>query len=349
MNQMKLTVKPSEAKPIIKFAIEKGFNLMLVGPPGCGKTYMVNQVCKELQADLEVFYASTMDPTYITGYPFPKKTADGETNEADFLLYGQMKKLMTATRLTVGFWDDFGQASKAVQSSAMNPLQVKIVNGQKLPDCVRWIIATNSKEHGANVQGILEPIKSRMHIILHIVPDLDDFLAYWLAESLPVPIYVYLRNNPSRLFDFKPSQDILPYPCPRAWENAGRMMAEDPDDNILMFLLAGAVGEADAMGVLQTMEMMKKMVDPELPLKDPNNAPIPDETTVLLGLIGAMIYRTTKKNVKNLLTYARRLPIEFAGKLRIDAISKSKKDNLDIENTAEYGELIRYTGNILMA
>jgi hypothetical protein len=351
MNGMakKITVKPSELAEILEFAITQGLNILLVGPPGIGKTYIVNWVCKKLKAALEVFYTSTSDPTEVKGFPFPKKNSKGEAEEADFLLYGQLANLMKAKKLTVAFLDDFGQANGAVQAGWMNPLQSKIINGKKLPECVRFILATNRKEDGAGVSGLLEPIKSRMHLIIHIEPDIDDFLKWWLSEGLPVEIYAYLRNNPGRLIDFKPSKDILPYPCPRSWEYAGRILQGKPSDNILLACLAGAVGEPDAMALMEFIEIMKNAVDPEAVIKSPEGAPIPERTTILFGLLSALIYRLSEKTMKPILKYARRLPVEFASKLRVDALMKATKDGFDIQNTTEYGELIRYTGNLLMA
>jgi hypothetical protein len=341
-NAQIITVRPSELKTILMFAIQNNLNTLIEGAPGIGKTYIVNQVAEALKADIEVFYSSTADPTEIKGFPFKKN----ET-EADFLLYGQFQRLMKAKKLTIAFFDDFGQATPAVQSSLMNPLQARLINGKKLPDCIRFILATNGREHGANVHGILEPIKSRMHLIIKLIPDLDDFLSWWLDQELPVEIYAFLRSNPQRLQQFKPSKDIVNYPCPRTWEYAGKMLKAGLPKGLELACISGSVGPGDAMALLAFIDIMKDAVDPDSVIKFPDTAPVPDRTAVMFGLIGALIYRMTNKNFKPILKYAKRLSVEFASKLRHDCLKKAQKESFDIVNSTEYGDLVRYTGNIV--
>jgi len=259
-----------------------------------------------------------------------------------------MAELVKTNKLTVCFLDDFGQASPAVQASWMNPLQSRIVNGQKISDKVRFVLATNRREDGANVHGILEPIKSRMHIIVQVKPDLDDFLEWWLEEELPVEIYGYLRSNPQRLWDFKPSKDIVNYPCPRTWEYAGKAFKAGMPKGLEMAILAGAVGDGDAMALLSFIDIMKEAVDPDMVFKDPVHTPIPERTAVMFGLMAALVFKLNKDNFRPFLKYARRLSIEFSSKLRYDALVKARIGKFDITGCEEYGDLVRYTGNVMM-
>ena len=65
------TVKISECKPILRRAVAKRRPVFVWGPPGAGKSDMVNQVAAEWPRSAVVdLRMALMDPTDIKGVPY---------------------------------------------------------------------------------------------------------------------------------------------------------------------------------------------------------------------------------------------------------------------------------------
>jgi hypothetical protein len=337
-------VNQAELVKLLTFAILNKSTTLTVGPPGVGKTALYEYVAKEIKHDFVAMYPATSDPTEPNGFPFK-----GD-KYANFQLYGKIAKLVETKKPTVCLLDDFGQATNAVQSAYMNPIQCRrLPNGQSISDTVVFALATNRREDGANVQGILEPIKSKVNKIFHLHPTVEPFLEWWLNQDLPVEVYAYLRTYPHRLWDFKPSKDIVSYPCPRTWEEAGKDLKRGIPKGLEMACLAGSIGDADACDLLSFIEVMKNAVAPDDVISKPETATIPERAPIMFGLMAGLIYKMNTKNFKPILKYATRLGVDFATKLRHDMLVKSKVIKTDITNCAEYGNLVRHTGNVQMA
>ena len=77
-------------------------SLLIQGPPGIGKTDIVDQGAAAAGADELTVYCATSDPTDPKGMPatwFDKETGH---QEADFLPFGYLKKMISATRTRTG-------------------------------------------------------------------------------------------------------------------------------------------------------------------------------------------------------------------------------------------------------
>ena len=65
------TLKISECKPIIRKAVNKKRPVFIWGPPGSGKSDMVDQVANEFDNSLVIdMRMALMDPTDIKGVPY---------------------------------------------------------------------------------------------------------------------------------------------------------------------------------------------------------------------------------------------------------------------------------------
>src|SRR4051794_32553163 len=130
------------AKRVVRRKIAAGLEVLLVGAPGVGKTQLVYELAQEEGYDVILSHPAVEDPTDVKGVPFPSK--DGET--ACFLPYGILAQAMPATKRTLWFIDDLGQAHEDVQAAYMQLLLGGQIGGHKIPDCVRFIAATNRKQ-----------------------------------------------------------------------------------------------------------------------------------------------------------------------------------------------------------
>ena len=119
-------MKPSQLKRLLAKTIPAREPVLITGAPGTGKSDIVEQATREAGAELIISHPVTSDPTDFKGLG---ALVDGE---AKFLPFDQLKDLITATRPTVFFLDDLGQAPPAVQAAAMQLILARRVNGHKV-------------------------------------------------------------------------------------------------------------------------------------------------------------------------------------------------------------------------
>ena len=110
-------MNPSQLSQLLSVSISEHEPILVKGPPGCGKSDIINSAAVSAQADSVMFHGVTSDPTDAKGIGWVERTNEGL--RADFVPFGDLLKLMAATRPTVAFLDDFGQAAPAVQASFM--------------------------------------------------------------------------------------------------------------------------------------------------------------------------------------------------------------------------------------
>ena len=153
-----ITVGPKRAMGLIKQAVEADVPVLLVGPPGVGKSDITRQVADSLQADHVVSHPPVEDPTDPKGLPWP----DAAGGTARFLPFGQLARVLNSTRLTLWNLEDLGHASRAVQGAYMQFVQARACGEHTLPAHVRLIATTNRpSDKGAGVDTVLAPLISR--------------------------------------------------------------------------------------------------------------------------------------------------------------------------------------------
>ena len=104
---------PSQLTDFLQFAIKHKEPVLIKGAPGVGKSDIVAKACALAKADLIISHPVVADPTDYKGLPFPSE----DKTEANFLPFGDLKKLINAQKPTVFFLDDMGQAPPSVQAA----------------------------------------------------------------------------------------------------------------------------------------------------------------------------------------------------------------------------------------
>src|SRR6185312_7031090 len=107
-------MKPNTLSGYLKKAIVRNYPVLIKGKPGIGKTEIISAAASDADSDLIISHPVVADPTDFKGLPFP--TSDGR---AEFLPYGDLDRIKKASKKTVYFLDDLGQASAAVQAACM--------------------------------------------------------------------------------------------------------------------------------------------------------------------------------------------------------------------------------------
>lgn len=282
---------------LAKLAIANKWPLLVEGSPGIGKSEIIVQACKACSTDFMIAHPVTSDPTDYKGLP-------GIVNgQAEFLPYGELRRLIDAKAPLVCFVDDLGQGSQAVQAALMQLVLAREINGVKISDKVVFIAATNRRADNAGVSGLITPLRSRFRSTVELVPDAKEVASYLLSKGAPIELCAFLNLRPAMVntFDQKTAREGKPFACPRTisfladFLNAGIDNAET---------LSGCVGESFAVEFAGFRAMFKAIGNlPAQILTNPQTAPIPDEIDRLFAISAALTYHATVKNIDALGAY----------------------------------------------
>jgi hypothetical protein len=328
-------MKPSDLATILGRMIAARLPVLVTGAPGVGKSDIVAQAAKDAGADVIISHPAVADPTDAKGLPWIAKDGDSAT----FLPFGELAQAIRATKPTVWFLDDLGQAPPSVQASFMQLLLARRVNGHLLPGCVTFIAATNRRTDRAGVSGILEPVKSRFAAIVELEADLDDWCRWAFANDVPAELIAFLRFRPDLLCAFQATADLTNSPVPRTWAHAGKLLALGLPMALQHQAIVGAVGEAAAVEFGAFLRLYRDLPSIDAILMDPDAAPIPEQPATRYAVVTALAMRSTERNFGRVARYAERLTDGGAGEFAALLVRDAARKDAAITQTVEFVRL----------
>ena len=310
--------------------------ILLVGPPGVGKTDGMLQAAASLGYDVQVSHPVVEDPTYAAGYPFP--APDHES--ARFLPFGHLARACKATKPLLWFLDDLGQASRATQASYMQLLLGRAVGEHKLPDCVVFAAATNRRTDASGVEGILAAVLSRFATVLQVETHLDDWCAWACTQGIDPRLIAFLRLRPDLLHAFDPTKtrDMEPFPCPRTWAKLDAVLRMPLAVAVRCEAYCGTVGRGAGTEFVAFLDLWGRLPNIDGILLAPDTAPVParSESAVLYALAAGLAYRATAQNVGRVLRYCERLREARCEEYAALCIRDTIRRHPAVQNTAEF-------------
>ena len=299
-------MRPSEAVPFLEVAFKHRRRVLLKGPPGTGKTFMGIQAAKHLGWDDIGLCVPLLSPVKVGGYPRPPSEAGGD---ATHCLFDGIAQAFRAVKPTLLRFEDLTMGNGETLKAVLELFQFGKIDGRVLPECVCLFATGNDVGHGADVQGLIEPLKNRFHTIVNIEPHLDDTVAYGLAHGWPADLLAYLRNAPDALHDWKPSKSVsIDGATPRGWEYVAEWINIGVDD---AEVIGGCVGKGRATAYLAFRGLMGELPDVDACLLDPDGAPVPENPSARFLVSMALSAKMTAGNLGQCVKYLNRLPAMF--------------------------------------
>lgn len=296
-------MKIQEFGDLLEKALPRKKRVLAVGKPGVGKSFMHAQACRRLGFDYIPICSPLQSPVKIGGYPRPPVEAEGEATHA---LFDGIARAFKATKPTYLVFDDLGMAGGETLKAIVDLVQFGRIDNRTLPDCVVVGGATNDVGHGADVQGLIEPLKTRWHAIVQVETDVDDVVGYGLAAGWPADLCGFLRNSPVALHDWKPSKSMsIDGACPRGWEYVAGWINDGIDDPEV---ISGCVGKGRATEYLAFRSLVNDLPDIDALLLDPDSAPVPENPGAQFLVSATLSSRMTAGNMGACLKYLGRLP-----------------------------------------
>lgn len=327
------TLRPRDMMALMEAMVPAGEQLLMVGPPGYGKTSMCAQVAQKLGYDLVVFHPAVDEPVDYKGLP-----GFDHDNRAEFHPYGHLRHLLEADRPTLAVFDDFGQADESVQKATMQLLGSRELNGKQVSDQVVFAAATNDKGQRAGVRGLLEPVKSRFDSIQHLQVHVDDWTE-WALQSGTVPeeLIAFINHRPDFLDAWEPNAELINTPNPRSIVKAGNKIRLGLSPGLEQSAMAGAAGGAFAQEFAGFMQVYRNLPDPKLTLQEPDKAKLPvDDAMTTYAMVAACTAHADKKTAQGYFRLMERLCEENAAEYAVLGVKMVNQRNQELFNTSAY-------------
>lgn len=285
----------------------------LMGPPGLGKTYAIEQSAEELGAKCAVFLTATMDPTDVVGVPHPVG------NVTKFLPPEDLMELTDNAEYTgpmIALFDDLPACQEQVFAALFRLFQQREVAKHKIRDNVLLCATGNRVEDRAGAQDIPTALANRfVHFQLKI--DTREWRDWAIKNDIAEEIVAYVhRNGVKALHNFDPSAGFLAFPTPRSVARASSLVKAIGYDNTsdLLAAMIGCCGEGWGTEFMAFLKVRNKLIPAEKIVKDPENCKVPAEKDidVQFATITSLVYYLKNKPVVEetvaALKYASRLP-----------------------------------------
>lgn len=290
-------------KNTLSLAMSKGWNVLVQSAPGIGKSDAVNQVAASLGYDLLIMHPVVQSPDDVKGLGFVTN------DEAKFLPYENMRRILGATRPLIVFLDDLGQATQSMQGALMQLILARELDGKKISDHVRFVAATNRRTDNAGVQGLISALISRFHAVVTLEADASLWVNWALTHGMPAELVAFMKFRPHLISTFNPQKRDEQFACPRTIANLGNWVAAGVVD---LEVWSGAVGEAFATEFMGFYSIFNKIAGlPAQVLVNPSTAPMPQQVDLMFALASALAYMAKDKNIDALATFAERMDGEF--------------------------------------
>jgi hypothetical protein len=254
------TVTAIQARKSLLKAFKVKRPLFLWGPPGIGKSELVEGIAGELGGLMIDLRLGQMEPTDIRGIPFYNK----ESGKMEWAPPVELPDAETASQypIVVLFMDELNSAPPSVQSAAYQLILNRRIGKYVLPDNVVMVAAGNRESDKGVTYRMPTPLANRfIHQEMKV-----DFAAYqeWAVQNrIHKDVVGYLSFAKQDLYDFDAKSASRAFATPRSWTFVSQLLEDEGnDDDTLMNLIAGTVGEGLAVKFMAHRKIASKMPDP---------------------------------------------------------------------------------------
>jgi hypothetical protein len=255
------TVTSVQARKSLLKAFSKKRPLFLWGPPGIGKSELVADIAQELGGYMIDLRLGQMEPTDIRGIPFYNKDS-GKMDWAEPVDL-PTKEFASQYPIVVLFLDEMNSAAPSVQAAAYQLILNRRVGKYFLPDNVVLVAAGNRESDKGVTYRMPTPLANRfIHQEMRV--DFASYQEWAVNNNIHKDVVGYLSFAKQDLYDFDPKSASRAFATPRSWTFVSQILEdEDGDDDTIMNLIAGTVGEGLAVKFMAHRKIAGRMPKPE--------------------------------------------------------------------------------------
>ena len=204
--------------------------ILLMGPPGIGKTQIMEQIARECKVALVAYNITHHTRQSAVGLPFIRETSyDGKTysvteytmSEIIASVYRRMEE--TGLQEGILFVDEINCVSETLAPTMLQFLQGKMFGNQKVPE--GWVIvaAGNPPEYNKSVRDFDMVTLDRVRRI-DVEADYGVWKEYAREQRIHGALLSYLGLRPKNFYRVEADVDGLQFVTARGWEDLSQLV-----------------------------------------------------------------------------------------------------------------------------
>ena len=255
-------VKPSNIKSEVNYAFNRKRPVFIWGPPGVGKSEIVDTITQERAGMMIDLRLALMEPTDLRGIPYYNE----KTGQMMWAPPADLptQELADQFECIVLFLDEMNQAPQSVQAAAYQLILNRRLGSYTLPDNVLIVAAGNRESDRGVAYRMPSPLANRF-VHLEMGVDFDDWQVWALENKIHSDVVGYLTSNKMDLFNFDPKTASRAFATPRSWTFTSQLMPQEGEtieDSKLHDLVAGTVGDGVATKFMAHRAISGKLPNP---------------------------------------------------------------------------------------
>ena len=204
--------------------------ILLIGPPGIGKTQIMEQIAKECRIGLVAYTITHHTRQSAVGLPFIKeKVYGGETfsvteytmSEIIASVYEKMEK--TELKEGILFIDEINCVSETLAPTMLQFLQGKTFGNQKVPEGWVFVTAGNPPEYNKSVREFDVVTMDRIKRI-DVAADFEVWKEYAYRQGIHPAVISYLELRKKNFYNIENTVDGKIFATARGWEDLSQLI-----------------------------------------------------------------------------------------------------------------------------
>jgi len=281
------TVTAAQARKSLLRAFRVQRPLFLWGPPGIGKSELVEGITRELGGLMIDLRLGQMEPTDIRGIPFYNK----DIGKMDWAEPVELPDEATAAQypVVVLFLDELNSAAPSVQSAAYQLILNRRIGKYRLPNNVVMVAAGNRESDKGVTYRMPTPLANRF-IHQEMKVDFPSWQEWAVNNNIHKDVVGYLSFAKQDLYDFDAKSASRAFATPRSWTFVSQLLDDASDDDTTMNLIAGTVGEGLAVKFMAHKKVAGRMPNPADILSGKVKTLEVKEVSAMYSLVISMCY-----------------------------------------------------------
>ncbi len=228
-NTIKAYLKKDETGEY-EIPIERQRPVLLIGPPGIGKTAIMEQVAQENGINLVSYTITHHTRQSAIGLPFiSKKNYDGKEysvteytmSEIIASIYDQIEK--SGVQEGILFLDEINCVSETLAPTMLQFLQYKTFGTHRVPDGFLIVTAGNPPQYNKSVRDFDIVTLDRVKRI-DIEADYDVWKEYAYQSGIHGAIMAYLEIHKEHFYSIRTEMEGKYFVTTRGWEDLSRIL-----------------------------------------------------------------------------------------------------------------------------